>query len=166
MAGIWSGYRKKALRLLAGASAGGLWTCILAVFPVLPRWAELLLTYGLVGPVMGRLAFPIKGTGNLFRFTAVLSVISIFTGGLISQLYLHTGMGYAVSELLSGGTLYGVESFCAAASGSIRFSCGKRAVSSVWEYMQKECRFMQSHPDPGEQEGGDGGTGRYGKQAL
>lgn len=58
------------------------------------------------------------------------------------------------------------ESFCAAASGSIRFSCGKRAVSSVWEYMQKECRFMQSHPDPGEQEGGDGGTGRYGKQAL
>lgn len=107
VAGIWSGYRKKALRLLAGASAGGLWTCILAVFPVLPRWAELLLTYGLVGPVMGRLAFPIKGTGNLFRFTAVLSVISIFTGGLISQLYLHTGMGYAVSELLSGGTLYG-----------------------------------------------------------
>ena len=85
--GMWFKYRKKGLKLLLGAAAGGIWSCLLVLLPPFPRWAELLITYGLIGPFMCRVAFGLKGWRILGKASAGLAVVSIFTGGFLNQLY-------------------------------------------------------------------------------
>ncbi len=102
LTGAWLRYKQRTGRLLLGASVGGLVSCLLAIVPVLPRWAELLLTYALLGPAMCRIAFGERGRKALFQEILSLSAVSIFAGGLLDQLYFHTRAGYVMRELLRG----------------------------------------------------------------
>lgn len=102
LTGFWLKYTRRTGRLLLGASVGGSVSCLLAVFPVFPRWAELLLTYTLAGPLMCRVAFGKRGRKALFRELYSLTGVSVFAGGLLNQLYFHTRAGYVMRELLGG----------------------------------------------------------------
>lgn len=101
LTGMWFGYKSKGLRLFLGAAVGGLWSCFLAAFWILPRWGSLLLTYGVIGPLMCTLAFGRKKGRALVRLSSGFSVISIFAGGFLSQLYFHTGMGYVMGKFMT-----------------------------------------------------------------
>lgn len=100
-------YRQKALRIFLGASVGGVSACLLAVCSGFSRWTELLFTYFFVGPAMCLAAFGKKGVLALCRQVLTLTVVSIFTGGFLNQLYFHTGVGYVMRELLTGKSAQG-----------------------------------------------------------
>ncbi|MCI8551059.1 MAG: sigma-E processing peptidase SpoIIGA [Lachnospiraceae bacterium] len=102
LTGIWLKYKRKAIRLLFGAGIGGISSCVFTVFPIFPRWAELLFTYLLIGPVMCRAAFGKKGIKAVCKAAFVLAAVSIFIGGFLNQLYFYTGAGYVMRELLTG----------------------------------------------------------------
>ena len=105
--GTWFGYKRKGLRVFLGASVGAAWSCISLLIPFLPEWGGLLVTYGVIGPLMCRTAFGIKDLKSLMKASAGLSVITIFAGGFMGQIYFHTGIGYVVRELFTGRKAYG-----------------------------------------------------------
>lgn len=107
LTGSWVKCKRRMFFLFLGAAAGGAFSCFLAVFPVFPRWVELLAAYALAGPVMCRIAFGKRELRMLFRETISFSVIAIFIGGLLNQLYFHTGAGYVMRELLTGRSAKG-----------------------------------------------------------
>ncbi|MCI8505067.1 MAG: sigma-E processing peptidase SpoIIGA [Lachnospiraceae bacterium] len=125
LTGIWLKYKKRGFFLFLGASIGGLGSCFLAAIPVFPRWAELLFTYLFTGPVMCRTAFGKHGGRGLLREVFSLSVISIFVGGFLNQLYFHTGAGYVMRELLIGRSAQGGSVLILLLLATVSFLAGK-----------------------------------------
>lgn len=68
-------------RIGAAACIGAVWTCLTAVFPVLPVWLELTATVILIGSVMAATAFEAKSSSERMQGCAALVFSSLILSG-------------------------------------------------------------------------------------
>lgn len=100
--------RTSAARILAAAVLGSCFACILAVWPVLPAWLELVLTYVGIGSLMVKVALHTKGIRELIRGVLGLYLASVTLAGTMYALYQHTRFGYYVEQLIRGRLMEGL----------------------------------------------------------
>lgn len=95
--------RTSALRIVLGGLIGALWTCILAIYPLLPVLLQGLFTYVVVGGLMVKVGLRTQGLRGLVKGILGLYLASAALGGLMMALYQHTRIGYYVEQLIRGG---------------------------------------------------------------
>lgn len=69
-------------RILTAAAAGSFWNCLLILFPVFPRYAELFFTACGIGSLMCFLAFGSRTVTDLAKGDMSLWISSVFVGGI------------------------------------------------------------------------------------
>lgn len=89
-------------RLAAAGVFGSVWSCVLSVWPYMPWWLERLFTWGIIGSLMVKTAFPIRGSRELFKMVGALYLTATALGGVMYALDVHTNAGFYVRRLLAG----------------------------------------------------------------
>lgn len=100
--------KTSALRIVLGGVIGALWTCILAVYPMLPVLLQGAVTYAVVGGLMVKVGLRTKGVRGLVKGILGLYLASVALGGLMMALYQHTRIGYYIEQLIRGGYAQGI----------------------------------------------------------
>lgn len=100
--------KTSALRIVLGGVIGALWTCILAIYPMLPVLLQGMVTYVVVGGLMVKVGLRTKGVRGLVKGVLGLYLASVALGGLMMALYQHTRIGYYIEQLIRGGYAQGI----------------------------------------------------------
>ena len=80
-------------RLLLAACFGGIWSSVIPFLELSGVW-RVLLTVGIAGPLLCRIAFGQRSRRFLARAVISLFLSSIFLGGAFTLVRFHTGIGY------------------------------------------------------------------------
>lgn len=88
-------------RVLA-AGFGALWAAVAAVFPGMPSWIEIPVTFLAVPGLMVWIAFGVKEPKEIIKAAAGLYAVTAVTAGGMEALYRHTAAGWYLEQLLLG----------------------------------------------------------------
>lgn len=95
-------YHSTTLKLIVGSSVGAVWAVLAAIWPLLPRFLECLLTYIVISAFMVKIAFGLKKLKEIAKGVLGLYLTAVMMGGTIYALYQHTKAGYYVEQLIRG----------------------------------------------------------------
>lgn len=94
--------RSPGFRIILGAGIGALWSCLIAVFPILPIPIEFLATCLGIGSLMVKTAFATKGWRSLAKGVLVLYLATVTLGGTMFALFRQGRLGYELLRMMSG----------------------------------------------------------------
>ena len=87
-------YRTTKGRLLAGAMIGGVWSCVVSIYPGLPAAMTGFVTYVAVSSLMAVAAYGLKSVREIVKSVAGIYLVSVVIGGIMLVIYEHTRAGY------------------------------------------------------------------------
>ena len=76
--------KRTSWRLLCAAGIGSAWNCFLIFMPVFPMSVEMVVTVVVLGSMMVRIAFEIRGYKENFKAVGMLTMSSVLMGGILS----------------------------------------------------------------------------------
>ena len=79
--------------ITSGSVLGGIWSSVIPFLELSGVW-RVLLTVGIAGPILCRIAFGQRSRRFLARAVISLFLSSIFLGGAFTLVRFHTGIGY------------------------------------------------------------------------
>lgn len=101
-------YRTTRGRIVAGAAIGGVWSCVVSVYPDLPIIVSGLGTYVAVSSLMAVVAYRVKEIREIAKAVAGIYLVSIVMGGIMLVIGQHTGAGHYAAGFLDGETIGGL----------------------------------------------------------
>ncbi|MGN0372525.1 MAG: sigma-E processing peptidase SpoIIGA [Enterocloster sp.] len=95
-------YRTTVWRLTAGAALGGLWSCVVAIYPGIPAGLRMFGTYVAVSSLMAVTAYGLRDIRDIAQSVAGIYLVSVVLGGMILFLRENTGTGALVQRMFCG----------------------------------------------------------------
>lgn len=146
-------YRTTKGRLLAGAVIGGVWSCVVSIYPGLPAAVTGFVTYVAVSSLMAMAAYGLKSVREIVKSVAGIYLVSVVIGGIMLVIYEHTRAGYYVALLMNGGTIGGLSAkacffmITGAAAGCYGFSEGVKELISSMAHRKDLCTVTLKYGD-------------------
>ncbi|MEY8338782.1 sigma-E processing peptidase SpoIIGA [Lachnospiraceae bacterium 62-35] len=130
-------------KLAAAGVFGAVWVCVLSVWPWLPWWVERFLTWAVVGCLMVKIAFPVKGMKELVKTAAALYLTATALGGFLYALDCRTNAVFYIRRLLAGDSteampLFLWTFFIAGAYFAVRYM-----MMSAWKMKREKNHFYE-----------------------
>lgn len=136
-------YRADRWRRALAAVLGAAWAVIYAVFPAMPAWIAVPVTYAAVSSLMVMAAFGLRKPKEIGKAVACLYVVTALMAGVMGALYQHTMAGYYLEQTLRGNYREAIPFYQLLLLAAAAYFGLKYALGFVLAARKKDSHFYQ-----------------------